>query len=155
MRIEIPGYQECEWTTIVLDYNGTIAEDGVVKAAVRERLQALSEHFAIKILTADTHGTAKQHCAGLPAEVRTFPVGNASGHKEQIVRELGGEHCICLGNGRNDAAMFKLAGLSIAILETEGMYAGLLQHADLCVRSIEEGLDLLRFPKRLIADLRG
>ena len=54
-----------------------------------------------------------------------------------------------------DSVRERLAALSIAILDTEGMYAGLLAKSDVCVRTIEDGLDLLLYPKRLIADLRG
>ena len=43
---------------------------------------------------------------------------------------------------------------SIAVLEGEGMCAALLPHADVMVRSIAEGLDILLKPDRLRADLR-
>lgn len=155
MRIEIPEGQELELTTLLLDYNGTIAEDGCIRDSVRERLQQLSEQFVIYVLTADTHGTAKKECEGLPVVVYTFPVGKAADYKSEIVEKLGGENCVCMGNGRNDVKMFRKAALSVAVMEREGMYAGLLREADLCVRSMEDGLDLLRYPKRLIADLRG
>lgn len=155
MKIEIPGYKELNLTTLLLDYNGTIATDGVICSAVRERLLELSDEFEIYVLTADTHGTAIKQCVGLNVTVQTFPVGNAADYKRKIVDNLGGEHCACLGNGRNDVKMFEKAALSIAVMDREGAYAGLLKEADVCVNSIEDGLDLLRFPKRLIADLRG
>ena len=41
--------------------------------------------------------------------------------------------------------------LSIAVLETEGLYAPLLLNADLLVKSSEDALDLLLDPKRLIS----
>lgn len=155
MRIEIPGCKELNLTTILLDYNGTIAEDGCILPGVRERLQELSEQFEIYVLTADTHGTAREQCEGLAVTLRTFPVGNAADYKREITETLGGDTCVCMGNGRNDVLMFQKAALSIAIMDKEGMYAGLLKDADVCVASIKDGLDLLRYPKRLVADLRG
>lgn len=155
MRIPIPGYRELVLDTLLLDYNGTIALDGRISEGVRERLQALSEQFRIYVLTADTHGTARKECEGLHVNVHTFPVGNAAEYKREIIENLGGDHCVCMGNGRNDVGMFQKAALSIAVMDREGMYAGLLKEADLCVNSIEDGLDLLRYPKRLTADLRG
>lgn len=155
MRIEIPGYKELNLTTLLLDYNGTIAEDGIIRSAVRERLQELSQQFAIYVLTADTHGTAGKQCEGLGVNVHTFPVGNAADYKLQMIEKLDGTTCVCIGNGRNDVKMFQKAALSIAVMDKEGMYAGLLQEADLCVGAIEDALDVLRYPKRLIADLRG
>ena len=65
------------------------------------------------------------------------------------------ETCVCVGNGRNDILMFRSAALSIAVMDAEGMYGKLAMEADICVRSMEEGLDLLLHEKRLIATLRG
>ena len=73
--------------------------------------------------------------------------------KAQFVRALAGGAC-AVGNGFNDINMFDEADLSIAVLEGEGMCAALLPHADVMVRSIAEGLDLLLKPDRLRADLR-
>lgn len=155
MTIEIPGYKELNLTTLLLDYNGTIATDGCISTAVEKRLQELSEKFTIYVLTADTHGTARKQCEGLHVSVHTFPVGNAADYKQEIIEKLGGDTCVCMGNGRNDIKMFQKAALSIAVMDKEGMCADLLKAADICVNTIEDGLDLLRYPKRLIADLRG
>ncbi|MPN17053.1 hypothetical protein SDC9_164402 [bioreactor metagenome] len=51
--------------------------------------------------------------------------------------------------------MFKIASLSIAVLEKEGMCATLLSGADIIVKSIEDGINLLLNPNALIATLRG
>ena len=51
--------------------------------------------------------------------------------------------------------MFDLAELAIAVLDTEGMYAGLLSHADVLVRAAPDALDLLLKPNRLRATLRN
>lgn len=155
MKIEIPGYKELNITTLLLDFNGTIAVDGLIRLAVKERLQKLAETLDVNVLTADTHGTAKAQCEGLNVTVHTFPVGNAMDYKREIIDKIGGERCACLGNGRNDVKMFDVAALSIGIMDREGAYSGLLNAADLCVNSTEDGLDLLLYPKRIIAGLRG
>ena len=155
MIINIPGYKELNLTTLLLDYNGTIATDGSISETVKHRLYNLSKDFDIYVLTADTHGTACKQCEDIPVTVHTFPVGNAADYKEEIINKLNGEKCVALGNGRNDIKMFRKAALSIAIMDTEGMCAGLLFESDICVTSIEDGLDLLLNPKRIIADLRG
>jgi soluble P-type ATPase len=51
--------------------------------------------------------------------------------------------------------MFRSAALSIAVLEAEGLYAPLLQEADLIAKSSEDALDLLLDMKRLISGLRA
>ena len=121
MRIEIPDYKALELKYLVLDYNGTIALDGVIPDGVKSRLCKLSEELEIYVLTADTHGTAREMCEGLPLEI----------------------------------LMCRASALAIAVMEKEGMCGRLLGEADVCTRSIEDALDLLIYPKRLIATLRG
>ena len=74
MIIEIPGYKTLGLDYLVLDYNGTIAVDGLIPPAIKERLLLLGDSFKIYVLTADTHGTAAAMCDGLPLEIMTFPV---------------------------------------------------------------------------------
>ena len=140
---------------LVLDYNGTIAKDGVISESVKERLRKLSEIYDIYVLTADTHGTAKRICEGLPLKIQTFPGNAAAEEKRKIVELLDGKKCIAVGNGRNDLLMCEKAGLSIGIIEAEGAYGKLIANVDICTRSIEEALDVLVMPKRVVATLRG
>ena len=51
--------------------------------------------------------------------------------------------------------MLRASALAIAVLEQEGMCCRLLGEADVCTRSIEDALDLLLYPVRLVATLRG
>ena len=138
MIIEIPGYKTLDLDYLVLDYNGTIAVDGLIPPAIKERLLLLGDSFKIYVLTADTHGTAA-----------------AMDEKLRILSSLGAEHCIAIGNGRNDVPMCQAAALSIAVMGTEGAYGKLLSECDVCTTSIADALDLLMLPKRLVATLRG
>lgn len=155
MKIEIPGFKVLNIKYLVLDYNGTIALDGCIADAVKERLKNLSKELEIYVLTADTHGTAASMCEGLPVTIMTFPGDAAMYEKVRILKELGEEQCAAVGNGRNDVLMCREAALSIAVMGEEGAYGKLLAETDVCVTSILDGLDLLENPKRLIATLRG
>ena len=73
LTISIPGRGDLVLRHLLLDFNGTIAEDGRLAAGMAERLEALSRSLAIYVVTADTHGTAAAACAGLPVEVLTYP----------------------------------------------------------------------------------
>ena len=53
MIIEIPGYKTLDLDYLVLDYNGTIAVDGLIPPAIKERLLLLGDSFKIYVLTAD------------------------------------------------------------------------------------------------------
>ena len=136
-------------------WHPSYAVDGVIPPSVKERLIALSEQFRIYVLTADTHGNAKAQCEGLPVILETFPTGNAKEYKRELVKATGAKRCVAIGNGRNDEWMLKEAALSIAVMDREGVYGKLLKNADLCVRSMQDGLDLLLYPGRIIAGLRG
>lgn len=155
MMIEIPGYEVLELKYLLLDYNGTIAADGRIPETVKRRIRALAEVLEIYVLTADTHGDARENCKGLPLQIRVFPKDDAITEKRRIAERLGADACAAVGNGRNDLLMLKESKLSIAVMACEGVYSGLLPAADICVRSMEEALDLLLYPKRLIATLRG
>ena len=152
--IEIPGREPLRIDHVVLDYNGTVAADGMLLEGVGERINRLKEQVCVYVLTADTYGTVTRQCEPLGVTVRTFPREGAAGCKEEIVKGLEGG-VACLGNGFNDIQMFDAAQLSIAVREQEGMCAALLGHASVLVNSIQDGLDLLLKPDRLRATLRS
>ena len=155
MYIEIPGYKSLDLKYLLLDYNGTIAFDGKLSASVKEMIRSLSEELEIFVLTADTHGTAATECAGLPLTLKTFPTDSAMDSKLEILNEVGPDNCCAIGNGRNDILMCKDAALSICIMGDEGCCSKLIEHTHVTVKSIENALELLLRPKRLIATLRG
>ncbi len=163
ITIDIPGRESpLVIKKLVLDYNGTIAVDGVLAEGVKERIRALCGMVQVYVLTADTYGTVRAQCEPLGVAIRTFPHAGAAVCKEEIVAELkktGGDDAdpgICaVGNGFNDVQMMDLADFRIAVLDAEGMYAGLIGHADILVRSAAEALDLLLKPDRLRATLRN
>ncbi|MEA4970658.1 MAG: ATPase P [Candidatus Pelethousia sp.] len=154
IKIDIPGRETLTLHHLVVDYNGTIARDGKLIEDVAACFEALRAHLQIHILTADTYGTVQEQCKGLPAQVCTFPVSGAAEHKARFVQELG-PGVVCLGNGFNDMKMLQAADLAIAVLDREGLCAGLLAHADILVTSAADGLGLLLHTDRPRATLRS
>jgi len=59
ITIDIPGSQKLELEHLVLDYNGTIACDGLLIPGVKDILINLSRSLSIYVLTADTFGGAQ------------------------------------------------------------------------------------------------
>ena len=139
------------FTHLVLDYTGTLSLDGVPLEGVAERLQRLAPDLKILILTADTFGTVRETMGDLPVEIRVIGDGR---EKAEVLKDMGPERIIAIGNGRNDIPMMEVAGLSMAVLGPEGAAAGLLAAADVVVRDIRDGLDLILHPLRLKATLR-
>ena len=153
IAIEIPGRGRLELQHLALDLNGTLATDGRVPAEVLDRLQELSRALDVHVFTADTFGTA----AGLELpgmRMTRIGPGDQAAAKAAAVRELGTAATIAIGNGMNDEGMLREAALGILVIGQEGAAVRSLLAADLVVTSIQDGLDLLRFPRRLIACLR-
>lgn len=153
LKINIPGREEMTLSHLILDYNGTIAEDGAIIESIRHRLESLSRDLSIYVITADTHGTAAQRCAGLPLQVLTFPTTQVGEIKAAEARKMEGG-VVTIGNGFNDIQMSDAADLSICVMGKEGCCGALLSRCDVVVTSIEDALDLLCKPNRLRATLR-
>ena len=153
LNIKIPGREELILNHLILDYNGTIAEDGEIIEGIRPRLAELAKDLSIYVITADTHGTAAKKCEGLPLQVLTFPTTEVGEIKAAEVRKMTGG-VITIGNGFNDIQMSDAADLSICVMGKEGCCGALLAHTDVVVTSIEDALDLLLKTGRLRATLR-
>lgn len=154
IELDIPGFKPLRLEHVVLDYNGTIACDGQLLPEVSGRLKELGQHLTLHIITADTFGTVREQVAGL-AEVVVLKSDDHRDEKHNYVFQLGHHSVAAFGNGRNDVLMLKSAGLGVAVCQREGAAAETLQAADVVCRDILDGLDLLRFPKRLLATLRA
>lgn len=153
LTVEIPGRERLGLSHLVLDLNGTLATDGQVAPEISQRVRTLASLLRVQILTADTFGTAAT-LMGLGAEILVIGAGNQGEAKAAIIRGKGPHQTVAIGNGSNDEAMLREAALGILVIGCEGAAVRSLLAADLVVRSIEDALDLLLFPKRLIASLR-
>lgn len=153
--LDIPGFGRRDLQHLVLDYNGTLALDGRVQPGVSSRLSQLRAHLTVHILTADTFGTVRSTFGHTEYIIHILPAGNERQAKAEYVRQLGAMSCACLGNGRNDTDMLAEAGLSMAVLQPEGVAQSALTAAQVLVPGIEAGLDLLLHPNRLKATLRS
>jgi soluble P-type ATPase len=152
--IDIPGAQKLELKNLVLDYNGTIACDGRIISGVRDIIIELARDLSIHVLTADTFRSAQKELDGIPCERVVIPKENQAQAKADYIRRLGAAHCVCLGNGRNDALMLKEAALGIAVIQSEGASVQTIVSAEVVTHHILDALDLLRYPLRLAATLR-
>lgn len=151
IEIEPPGFGRLHITDLLLDYTGTLSRDGALIPGVAERLTALSGSVRITVLTADTFGTAAAQLQGLPLEVRII---QTSRDKEEFISALPADRAMAIGNGRNDAAMVRLAALGVAVIGPEGCAGDLAAVADIVCRDILDALDLLAQPLRIKATLR-
>ncbi|MEJ5198635.1 MAG: ATPase P [Anaerolineae bacterium] len=155
IEITIPGDGSLRLSYLVMDYNGTLACNGVLLDGVAERLTELSKHLSLYVLTADTFGTARAVLADLPCTVHILPQVGQDHAKMAFVSQLGRTEAVCIGNGRNDKLMLQAAALGIAIVGPEGAATDAVLAADIVVPNIQVALDLLLHPLRLVATLRS
>lgn len=154
LELTIPGRGALHLNHLVLDYNGTIALDGAVVSGVPERVRALAQHVDVHVITADTFGSAAAQLLEFPVTLQIIPQGDQTEAKERLVRSLGPEQTVAVGNGANDQQMLKLAALGICVLGSEGVAVPTLMGSDVVVPSSCDALDLLLRPGRLAATLR-
>ncbi len=154
LEINIPSRGVLRLECLVLDVNGTIALDGRLFPGVSERLGKLSGSLTPWLVSADTQGTLDELTAALKVKAKRLCLGEEAAQKANLVQELGAAHVVAIGNGANDAAMLQHAALGIAVLGGEGLATACLDTADVMVPNIGAALDLLLWPRRLVATLR-
>ncbi len=155
MTIDIPGYKSIEIKNIVLDYNGTIANNGILIDGVAESINEISKSINVYVITADTFGTVKKQLEGVNCEVTIIPKEKQSEAKLDFVKSLNTETTVSIGNGRNDFDMINESVLGIAVLQNEGSYTKTMLASDIVCKSIIDAFDILSTPNKLIAVLRS
>lgn len=155
IMVDVPGYKSIKVKNVVFDFNGTMAEDGIMIEEIRRKIKELSnKDVNIFILTADTYGTVVKQSKDLPVTVEVFNKENSSEDKKRVVEKLGCDITAAIGNGRNDIEMFKKSTLSIAIIGKEGCFSKAIFEADIIVNNPVDAIDLLLKHNRIKATLR-
>lgn len=154
IAIQIPGVGALTLEHLVLDYNGTLAVDGVLLPGVKETLNRLSDHLTIHVITADTFGIAAKGLQGVNCKLRVLEKDRQDQAKADFVEGLGNDRTVSIGNGRNDARMLSASRLGIAVVLQEGASVFSLTAADIVCTDIIDALELLIHPLRLTATLR-
>jgi soluble P-type ATPase len=154
LSLSIPGFGPLTLEQAVLDYNGTLAVDGLLLPGVQNALNRLSEQLAIHVVTADTFGKAAQGLAGVHCRLTVLEGAQQDQAKVDFVNRLGAERTASIGNGRNDAGMLAASALGIAVILGEGASVASLNAADIVCTDVVSALELLNHPLRLTATLR-
>jgi soluble P-type ATPase len=156
LQLNIPGRGNYTLEHLVLDYNGTIALDGKPLPDVAVRMEKISEMLQVHVLTADTFGTVEEALSGFPCKVAVIRAGDREDEEKlAYISGLGLERSVAIGNGANDRLMLAHAAIGICVVQHEGASMKAVEQADILCRSITDALDLLIYPARLIATLRG
>ena len=155
--VDIPGWRSLRLEFLLLDVNGTLTRDGELLPGLDAGLKAVIQAglLNVQLISADTFGRLDNIAAQLRVQAKRLEPGRLeTAQKADVVRQLGAERVVTIGNGANDADMLREAALGIAVVGPEGLSGGALSAADVVVASINDALGLLTNSRRLIATLR-
>jgi soluble P-type ATPase len=153
INIQRPGQESLEIEFILIDFEGTFASDGRVHPKAKDKINLLSKRVKIYILTKGEKDKVEECLKNVKAEVLFLKEGEASREKLDLLRKLGPERTVAIGNGTDDAPMFEEAGFGICVIGREGASGETLKRADMVVIDILSGLDFLLKPLRQKATL--
>jgi P-type E1-E2 ATPase len=153
--IDIPSWGSLRLEHLVCDYNGTLATNGNLIQGIGPLLSQLAQQLTVHVVTGDSFGTANAQLTGLRCHVHITPPEQQGLTKLRYVQRLSIDRVVAIGNGCNDRPMLEAVALGIAIIGGEGAAAGTVVAGDIVVSDILCALELLLYPARLRATLRG
>lgn len=151
--IQRPGQDLLEMDFVLMDFEGTLAQDRRVHPKAKDKINLLSKRMKIYLLTKGEKVVLEDPLKKMKAEVIYLKEGEAAQGKLDLLRQLGPKRTVAIGNGVDDALILEEAGLGICILGREGASARAIQKADVVVTDILDALDFLLKPLRQKATL--
>ena len=152
MIYNIPGHEQFEIKTIILDLNGTLSVAGTVSEGVKPRLgQLRGIGFTVLLFTGNTRNDADDLAADLGIEWR---IAKSAEDKRDLALDLEPKTCASIGNGLIDLELMKIVKLRVVTLQAEGVHIQTMLNSDIVVPNINDALDLFIDEQRLIATLR-
>ena len=151
--IERPGQGNLEIEFILIDFEGTLALDRRVHPKAKDKINLLSKRAKIYILTKEEKEHAEEVLRKVKAEIIYLTEGESSQKKLDLLRQLGANRTVAIGNGADDVPMIEEAGLGICVLGKEGTFSEAIKKADVVFMNILDTLDFLLKPLRQKATL--
>ena len=151
--IERPSQGNLEIEFILIDFEGTLALDRRVHPKAKDKINLLSKRAKIYILTKEEKEHAEEVLKKVKAEIIYLTEGESSQKKLDLLRQLGANRTVAIGNGADDVPMIEEAGLGICVLGKEGTFSEAIKKADVVFMNILDTLDFLLKPLRQKATL--
>ncbi len=152
MKYTIPGQEEMNIDSIILDLNGTLSVGGNIVEGTKDRLGRLKElGFKVVLFTGNTRNDADTIAEELDIE---WKLAKTAEDKRNLALEMNPETCASIGNGLIDIELMKVVKLSIVTLQAEGVHVQTLLNSDIVIPTITDALDLFIDEQRLVATLR-
>lgn len=146
--IQRPGEEPLKIEFIFVDFEGTLASDRRVHPKAKDKINLLSKRVKIYILVNEENEQVLEVLRKVKAEIIHISAGDASDKKLNLLRQLGTNKTVAIGNGRDDSFMVEEAALGICVISKEGTASETIQKADVVVSNILDALDFLLKPLR-------
>ena len=153
ITIQRPGQSNLETEFILIDFEGTLASDRRVHPRAKDKINLLSKRTKIYILTAEEKEQVEEVLRKVKAEIIYLTQGESSQKKLDLLRQLGPNRTVAIGNGADDVSMIEEAGLGVCVLGKEGTFSQAMKKADVVFMNILDALDFLLKPLRQKATL--
>jgi soluble P-type ATPase len=153
ISIERPGQNNLEFEFILIDFEGTLTSDRRVHPKAKDKINLLSKRAQIYILMKGEKEPVEERLRKVRAEITYLAEAGASQQKLDLLRRLGANRTVAIGNGMDDALMIEEAGFGICIMSKEGTFSETMKKADLVFMNILDALDFLLKPLRQKATL--
>jgi soluble P-type ATPase len=170
ISIQRPGKELLEIDFILIDFEGTIASDRRVHPKAKDKINLLSKRAKIYIfvnlpvppfnkggrggiLAKEEKEHAEEVLRKIKAQIIYVTEGESSQKKLDLLRQLGANRTVAIGNGADDVPMIEEAGLGFCVLGKEGTYSNAMKKADMVFMNILDALDFLLKPLRQRATL--
>ncbi|MBM4307009.1 MAG: ATPase P [Deltaproteobacteria bacterium] len=153
ITLQRPGQTPLEIEYLLIDYEGTLAIDGRVHPKAKDKINLLTKRISVYILAKSEQVKVEERLRNVKAEVFFLTEGEASGEKLNLLRRLGPEKTVAIGNGMDDAPILEEAGFSICVIGRVGASGETIKRADMVVTDILDALDFLLKPLRQKAAL--
>ena len=153
ITVQKPGEQSLEIQFILIDFEGTLASDRRVHPKAKDKINLLSKRTKIYILARGEKELIEGILRKVKAEIIYLKEGQCSVRKLDLLRDLGADQTVAIGNGADDVSLLGEARLGICVIGKEGASAEALKKADVVVPNILDALDFLLKPLRHKATL--
>jgi len=153
ISIERPGQSNLEIEFILIDFEGTLASGCRVHPKAKDKINLLSKRAKIYILTKEEKEHVEEALKKVKAEIIYLTEGESSQKKLDLLRQLGANRTMAIGNGVDDVPMIEEAGFGICVLGKEGTFPEAIKKADVVFMNILDALDFLLKPLRQKATL--
>ncbi len=151
--IQRPGQQPLEIDFILIDFEGTLAQDRRVHPRAKDKLNLLSKRARVYIFTKADREIIEDVLRRVKAEIFYLREAESSRAKVDLLRQLGARRTVAIGNGLDDVWMMEEAALGICVMGKEGASGEAMKKADVVVTDFLDALDFLLKPLRHQATL--